>query len=201
MILWIFACTPAVDTDPTDTTDTTVHDTDVDTDVPIVDIDADGSKSDVDCDDYDPAIHPGAAETWNSTDDDCDGVVDGDGTFTGTATIDTTAIYEGNPYSWTLSCPTTLVRKDLWFTFAVVCTSDQGDARMVQLLGDVMEIHEVDNIASQDHFSGAVRVSSTDGWDADGSGTLKWVSFGTTDLNFSLDTRSLGLHGGARLTR
>ncbi len=33
---------------------------------------------DGDCDDGDPAVHPGATETCNDTDDDCDGVVDED---------------------------------------------------------------------------------------------------------------------------
>jgi hypothetical protein len=40
------------------------------------DSDADTFPASVDCDDGDPAIHPGAAETFNGRDDDCDGIVD-----------------------------------------------------------------------------------------------------------------------------
>jgi hypothetical protein len=44
--------------------------------VTAVDADGDGYSSCDDCDDSDPAIHPGAAETCNSKDDNCDGQTD-----------------------------------------------------------------------------------------------------------------------------
>ncbi len=44
------------------------------------DLDADGSESPLcggsDCDDGDPAVHPGAAELCDATDEDCDGLLD-----------------------------------------------------------------------------------------------------------------------------
>ncbi len=74
-------CVLAQDTGESDTdadTDTdTDTDTDADTDIP-VDADSDGYTSDVDCDDGDPAVNPGAAETCNGIDDDCDGLIDDD---------------------------------------------------------------------------------------------------------------------------
>ena len=40
------------------------------------DADADGADTCHDCDDADPAAHPGATETCNGADDDCDGIID-----------------------------------------------------------------------------------------------------------------------------
>ncbi|MDI1447417.1 choice-of-anchor L domain-containing protein [Polyangium sp. 6x1] len=42
----------------------------------LVDNDGDGANSCDDCDDTDPTVHPGAAETCNEVDDDCDSEVD-----------------------------------------------------------------------------------------------------------------------------
>jgi hypothetical protein len=43
-----------------------------------VDADGDGYDDTLDCDDADPAVNPGAEETCNGVDDDCDGAVDAD---------------------------------------------------------------------------------------------------------------------------
>jgi len=43
-----------------------------------LDYDGDGTVYADDCDDADPDVHPGASETCNGTDDDCDGTIDED---------------------------------------------------------------------------------------------------------------------------
>ena len=45
-------------------------------DISLVDEDGDGWPAPSDCDDADPAVNPGATETCNGVDDDCDGLVD-----------------------------------------------------------------------------------------------------------------------------
>jgi parallel beta-helix repeat protein len=42
----------------------------------LVDLDGDGVTADEDCDDSDPDVYPGAEETCNALDDDCDGEID-----------------------------------------------------------------------------------------------------------------------------
>ncbi|NQV90376.1 hypothetical protein HQ487_03115 [Candidatus Uhrbacteria bacterium] len=51
-------------------------DTGIGTDTVYEDLDGDGRTGLIDCDDTDPAIYPGAVETCNGQDDDCDGEVD-----------------------------------------------------------------------------------------------------------------------------
>jgi hypothetical protein len=50
------------------------------------DTDGDGTADALDCDELDPAIYPGAPETCNGVDDDCDGEIDEDLTDEGQAT-------------------------------------------------------------------------------------------------------------------
>ena len=62
------------DTD-TDTDADTDTDTDTDTDI-LVDGDGDGFTTDEDCDDADASSYPGAPETADGVDNDCDGITD-----------------------------------------------------------------------------------------------------------------------------
>jgi hypothetical protein len=65
--------------DDTDVTDTDVTDTDDTDDTDVTDetdADGDGSAVGEDCDDTNAAVHPGAVETCDDLDDDCDGLVD-----------------------------------------------------------------------------------------------------------------------------
>lgn len=61
--------------DTGDSADTSDTDTDTDTEPP-VDSDADGTALGADCDDTDASRYPGAPETCNGVDDNCDGHVD-----------------------------------------------------------------------------------------------------------------------------
>ena len=89
MLLWVLACTDdkiTLDSGADADTDTdTDADTDADSDT---DLDGDGSDASVDCDDHDPDVYPGAEETWDDVDEDCDDLVDADGTWSGTMSVD-----------------------------------------------------------------------------------------------------------------
>ncbi|MFH2027888.1 MAG: LamG-like jellyroll fold domain-containing protein, partial [Nanoarchaeota archaeon] len=52
-----------------------------------VDMDNDGYSEDVDCNDYNNAIHPGATESCDSIDNDCDGSIDEGGAISGCSTF------------------------------------------------------------------------------------------------------------------
>ncbi len=68
------------------------------------DADGDGVSAREDCDDWNPDVHPGAAEVCNGRDDDCDGLVDEDNdrdrdgfTSCGTGSARTTDCDDGDP--------------------------------------------------------------------------------------------------------
>ncbi len=64
---WMAGCVPSEESGPP--TEGTAA-------VKAVDADGDGDPDGTDCDDGDPAVHAGASETCDATDEDCDGIVD-----------------------------------------------------------------------------------------------------------------------------
>lgn len=200
----LLGCPAADDTDAGETDDVVDSDADSDvpdTDVAVEDVDQDGHFTPSDCDDYDPAVHPGASEAWNGDDDDCDGVVDANGAYAGTERVDASVIYEGKRHDWTLDCPSTLERTGSSFTFTVTCTPPPEDALAVQLLGESFVVEEIENVATAGAWAGLLRVTSSDGWDTDGTGTLTWSGFDETALRLTVDAAFLELSGTGTLAR
>ena len=73
----------------------------------VVDADGDSYDASVDCDDNDPAVNPGATETCNGIDDNCDNLIDdADPNVTGQGTfyIDADGDGYGDPASLVMAC-------------------------------------------------------------------------------------------------
>ena len=142
-----------------------------------VDVDEDGYDDTVDCDDYDPSINPGAKEDWDLIDNDCDGRVDANGVYAGTASLSLRVVYEGTLRRWSVPCSGELVREtarvDVTMTCAIV---EADDPLAITVLGEQIIIREVDNFVEQDTFGGAFDISSDTDWNTDASGSLIWVS-------------------------
>jgi hypothetical protein len=203
VIALLLACHAGPDSDVDTDTDRPIAvdtDTTVDTDrPPPEDVDQDGFATTTDCDDYDPAVHPGAAESWNGDDDDCDGRIDGDGTYSGTHHVDGAAIVEGQTVRFAVDCPTELVRAGPHLAFTATCTPDPSDTTATMLIGEQMTIREQENIATDGHWAGSTRVESSDGWHVAGTGTATWDGWAAVALTTRLDTVSLDLTGSGTL--
>jgi hypothetical protein len=209
MLVLLLACSsaqPIVTGDdtaaPADTDTDTDTDTDADTDTDTArDIDADGSPEGVDCDDHDPSAFPGNTEDWDDVDGDCDGVVDGDGAWTGTMRIDATAIFEGRSYSFRLSCPFAGTRTLGVFDYTVACEPDADDPDAQRMLGATLTLTPDDPTVSGDTWADVVVATSSNGWDTDGDGTVRWSSFDDADFDFDFSSLSLNFSGGGAITR
>lgn len=181
--------------EPKDSGEDTHQDTDTDEEV-YHDYDADGHTSETDCDDYDPAIFPGADEVWDFEDNDCDGRVDANGRYGGTAVIRYEVVYEGQRRVWDLGCSGTLERSTNQIKMDVVCeTTDLNNALALQVLGAEVRVSEVDNVASENTWGGEVSVVSSAGWQTDGDGSLVWVSFKRAKGSVSAVAQNLKVTG------
>jgi hypothetical protein len=100
---------------PPDKTDDTSQPADTE-----IDADGDGHAAASDCDDTDPAIHPGAEETCNGVDDNCNGEVDEDAIDAETFHADVDGDGYGDPAVEGLACE----QLAGWVTDASDCDDD-----------------------------------------------------------------------------
>jgi len=189
-------------------TDTDSHTGDTsDTDPSDVDVDGDGFTADEDCNDYDPRQYPGAEEVFDDLDNDCDGLVDAEGSYAGSFVLAVDAVYEGVPYDWSLDCPMTLLRAGMSLAFTVTCTSTHSNsaqlAVMKLMLGDELTIApSSDNAAvTGDVWNEGVLFSSSDGWTAPGEGWLSWSDTSHVTLYASFTGPFVAFDGSGPLTR
>jgi hypothetical protein len=202
MLLWVLACTDdkiTLDSGADADTDTdTDADTDADSDT---DLDGDGSDASVDCDDHDPDVYPGAEETWDDVDEDCDDLVDADGTWSGTMSVDASAVYKGRPYSFSLDCPFEGTRTLGVFDWTVTCTPDASDEDAQRLLGQTLTLTPDDSDVDGDTWADGVVVTSSNGWDSDGDGTISWSTFDRASVALDQSGVSLAVQAAGTITR
>ncbi len=196
---------PTADTGTTDTgpNDDSAQDSAADSgDAPApLDRDADGATEDVDCDDRDAAVFPGATEIWNELDDDCDGVADADGAWSGTLDVSASAVYEGRRYDYRLACPFQGTRADGRFDFTATCAPDPDDATAQRLLGATLVATPEDPRVSGERWSDSVTFTSSNGWDSRGEGSVVWSGFDGAAVDLSLSGVSLTARETGTITR
>ncbi len=165
------------------------------------DRDSDGYTEDVDCDDTDPRISPAATEVWNDQDDNCDGLTDADGLWTGTMALAASAIYEGAHRDFTLSCPFEGSREAGTLHFAITCTPDPNDALAQLLLGATLVVTEADARVSGAEWADTVMFTSSNGWDSRGEGVITWSAVDAAAVNVSVSGVSLAASGAGSIAR
>ncbi|MCK6523864.1 hypothetical protein L6R49_20850 [Myxococcota bacterium] len=164
------------------------------------DKDGDGVFTPEDCDDRDPAVAPGAEELFNGVDDDCDGQTDANGAWSGTADLDATATYEGKRYTFALRCPVTMERDTLYAEWEIVCEPDPDDSWAMLLLGERLTITPLDAYCwDLTLWEGAFIVRSSNGWDSEGEGDLRFTSLSRATLRGELRSVYLNLDFGGAL--
>lgn len=202
MLAVLLACAPAPADDtgltPPSPTDTGTP-TDSTTPAP-VDGDGDGWADDEDCDDNASDVYPGAPESWDGRDGDCDGRVDADGAYAGALSFTARAIYQGVPYDYALACPTTLDRGGGVLAFEMVCRPDAEDPTAVLLLGETLTLVAGDELMGGDSWSGEATLASSGGWSAPVDLLLSWPDLDHAEAWWRIDTTSLDAGASGTVT-
>ena len=166
------------------------------------DEDGDGHVRAEDCDDADPEVHPGAEETFDGEDDDCDGVIDANGHYEGNHKWVARGWYQGEPHDFTVHCPAELDRGLVNAPWQVVCTTNKNDEWAQLLVGATLTLEPDDDYLWElDRWSGDVLVTSSNGWDTVGEGSLVWKDMSTVSLTTALDSNYLDFTGTGQLKR
>lgn len=163
-----------------------------------VDIDQDGFPEGVDCDDWDPFIHPQAIELFDHIDNNCDGIIDFDGVFSGVLNMSAVAIFEGEPYSFLQSCSGVLSRERGVATMLIECAIDQSQEKADILLGEALSFVAQTNILHTATWEPELILTSSSGWSTGSVTNMSWSALeddlgSTVEIDIRIDTISLDM--------
>jgi hypothetical protein len=127
------------------------------------DRDQDGFTDGEDCNDYDADVYPGAVESWNAVDDDCNGRVDADGTYSGSVQTSGGVVIEGVETLFSMSCPVVMIRSQATLELEIHCTPEKADA--IAVLGEELWLTVSETGLSGSTWTGRGLLVSSQGWD------------------------------------
>jgi hypothetical protein len=163
------------------------------------DRDGDGYFTPEDCDDRDPAVYPGAPETWNAWDDDCDGYVDADGEYAGTIRLTGAAVAEGASHALRTDCSVSASRGEGQVVLQAECPNESGDE--LRFLGAMLTLTLGPLAISGPSYAGDLEARSSDGWDTFAAVNLDFSRSRALDWSTNLSAPNLNLSGTGDLLR
>ena len=163
------------------------------------DMDGDGYFTPEDCDDRDPLVYPGAPETWNAWDDDCDGYVDADGEYAGTIRLTGAAVAEGSSHPLRTDCSVSAWRGEGQVFLEADCPNESGDE--LRFLGATLTLTLGPLAISGPTYAGDLEARSSDGWDTFAAVNLDFSRSRALDWSTNLSAPNLNLSGTGDLLR
>ncbi len=171
------------------------------------DRDGDGSLAADDCDDLDDRRTPGAEETWDGVDNDCDELVDGDGSYTGESTAVASTSFKGQSRRGDFTCTATMSRDNGLLDYTITCPVTDNDPDELEVLRLIMGTELILTIApgyeevTDTLWSGRTDITSQAGWDTRGDAQVAWTDTATARFSFTLNAAQLGMSGSGTLVR